>query len=276
MATVEPNVFSYSDYRVYLRDFYAWKKAALPAFSHRFFARKAGLGSPNYLKLVMDGGRNLSRKSLAGFIRGLDLSGPKAEYFESLVLYNQATTEAERHYYYQKLVKSRVRLGLKPLDEAQLRLFSTWYPMVIREMTALKTFRKTPAWISRAMRNRVSEREAESAFDLLQDLGLLRKTLRGFQPTDANITTRDEVASASVKNYHRQMIHLSLEALEREPAARRDISSVTIPVRRADFPKLKERLQLLRKELLNLAAAHGEAEDVVQLNFQLFPLASGD
>jgi len=104
----------------------------------------------------------------------------------------------------------------------------------------------------------------------------LCKTARGFEPADANITTRDEVSSITVKNYHRQMIHLSLEALEREPAARRDISSVTIPVKRADIPKLKERLQLLRKELLNLAAGHGEAEDVVQLNFQLFALASGD
>jgi uncharacterized protein (TIGR02147 family) len=270
----EPNVFSYSDYRVYLRDFYAWKKQAFPAFSHRFFARKASLGSPNYLKLVMDGKRNLSRKSLAGFVKGLDLTGPKAEYFESLVLYNQATVANERQYYYQKLVKGRVRLGLKPLEEGQLKLFSSWYPMVIREMVTLKGFRKSPAWIVKALEKRITEAEAGAAFDLLLELGLLKKTARGFAPAVTDITTRDEVSSALVKSYHRQMIQLGLDSLERLPGSKRDVSAVTLPVRKADFQRLKERIQLMRKELLNLSAPEGEADAVVQMNFQLFPLTA--
>ncbi len=269
----EPNLFSYTDFRVYLRDFYAWKKQILPAFSYRFFSRKAGLGSPNYLKLVMDGSRNLSHKSLTAFLRGLDLAGPKAEYFENLVLYNQAPDETERNHFFQKLVKYRIRLGLKPLEAGQLRLFSSWFPMVIREMTALQGFRKTPAWISKALKGRVSAQEAEMAFELLLELGLLKKTDRGFESVDTHITTRDEVSSEDVKTYHRHMIRLGMESLDLESSNRRDISALTFPIRQADFPRVKERLQLLRKELLNLAATQGEGEMVVQVNFQLFPLA---
>jgi microcystin degradation protein MlrC len=50
------DVFQYLDYRVFLADFYRAKKRS--GFSYRAFSRAAGLGAPNYLKLVMDGDRN--------------------------------------------------------------------------------------------------------------------------------------------------------------------------------------------------------------------------
>ena len=55
-----PDIFAYDDYRAFLRDFYASKKGQKRGFSLRAFSRKAGLTSSNYLKLVMDGDRNLS------------------------------------------------------------------------------------------------------------------------------------------------------------------------------------------------------------------------
>ncbi len=52
------NVFSYEDYRTYLRDVYADRKRR--GLSHRGLARRAGLSSPSFLKAVMDGQKNLS------------------------------------------------------------------------------------------------------------------------------------------------------------------------------------------------------------------------
>ena len=50
-------MFRYLDYRTFLADFYAAKKKR--GFSFRAFSRAAGLGAPNYLKLVISGERNL-------------------------------------------------------------------------------------------------------------------------------------------------------------------------------------------------------------------------
>jgi uncharacterized protein (TIGR02147 family) len=107
---------------------------------------------------------------------------------------------------------------------------------------------------------------------LLSVLGLLKKTANGFMQTDINITTSDEVRSFLVKNYHHQMIRMGATALDNLPASQRDISSITIPIHAKDFQKLKEQIQLMRKELLNLGAEQGSGEDVVQVNIQLFPL----
>ena len=49
------DVYAYLDYRAFLRDFYAEKKANNPVFSYRSFSKRAGVASLNYLKLVVEG-----------------------------------------------------------------------------------------------------------------------------------------------------------------------------------------------------------------------------
>lgn len=268
----EPDVLHYSNYRTYLQDFYEFKKIQQPIFSHRYFAQKAGISSPNYLKLVMDGKRNLTKKTLVKFEAALGLKGRKAEFFENLVFFNQASSLAERNLYYGNILKVRAKAGLQKLEEAEFQLFSDWRHIVVRELAAVKGFRADPRWIAKKIGAGVSEKDAEESLKLLSALGLLKKTANGFTQSNTNITTSDEVRSLHVKNYHRQMLQLAMSAMERFPAARRDISSITIPIHARDLVKIKEQLQLMRKEILNMAADPGEGDDIVQVNIQLFPL----
>lgn len=57
LYTPHPDVFEYLDYRAFLRDYYAERKQSR-GLSFRSFSKRAGLGSPNYLKLVMEGARS--------------------------------------------------------------------------------------------------------------------------------------------------------------------------------------------------------------------------
>jgi uncharacterized protein (TIGR02147 family) len=271
-AKPEPDVLHYSNYRTFLLDYYEFKKAEQPVFSHRYFARKAGMTSPNYLKLVMDGKRNLTKKTLVKFLAALGLKGMRAEFFENLVFFNQSTALPERNAYYGNILRVRAKAGLRKLDEAQFQLFSDWRHIVVRELASAKGFRPDAGWIAKKLGKVISEKEAEESLQLLSVLGLLRKTANGFMQTDINITTSDEVRSLLVKNYHHQMIRMGATALDNLPASQRDISSITIPIHAKDFQKLKEQIRLMRKELLNLGAEQGSGEDVVQVNIQLFPL----
>jgi uncharacterized protein (TIGR02147 family) len=268
----EPDVLHYSNYRTYLADYYEFRKSESPVFSHRYFARKAGLASPNYLKLVMDGQRNLTKKSLVKFAAALGLKGLRADFFENLVFFNQAKATSERNVFYGNILRTRAKAGLRKLDEAQFQLYSHWRHIAVRELAALKGFRNDAGWVANRLGQAVTEKEAEESLDLLRRLGLLKKTANGFAQSDVNITTSDEVRSLLVKNYHHQMIGMAAAALDNLPAAQRDVSSITIPIRTRDFAKLKEQIQLMRKELLNLAAETGAGEDVVQVNIQIFPL----
>lgn len=269
---VDPDILHYSNYRTFLRDIYEFRKSKQPSFSHRYFTQKAGIGSPNYLKLVMDGKRNLTKKSLVKFQSALGLKGRKAEFFENLVFFNQSTTVSERNIYYANILKMRARTGIRKLEESQFQLFTDWRHIVIRELVALKGFRPDPQWILRKLGKGFTGRQVDESLALLSEMGLLKRTANGVAQSDLNITTSDEVNSLLVKNYHRQMIQKALTVLDTLPSSQRDISSITIPIHARDFLKIKEQIQLMRKELLNLGADSGEGGEVVHINIQLFPL----
>ncbi|WP_290761310.1 TIGR02147 family protein [Fibrobacter sp. UBA4297] len=272
---VEPDVLQYTNYRVYLRDYYEFKKKTVPAFSLRFFAEKAGLSSHAHLKLTIDGKRNITKNTVVKLIHGLGLDGQRAAYFESLVFFNQAQTDADKQVYYAQLLKASPRSKLHKMDAAQFRIFREWHHSAILEMVALKDFRPIPDWISKRLGGLITPVQVTESLKLLVELGLLVKTANGFRQRDPLITTDDEVQDMMVKMYHLQMLKLSADMLSTLPGPQRDVSALTFSIKREDFPDLKKHLQLMRKELLDFSAKAGEAEEVVQINIQLYPLTRG-
>ncbi|SHK74265.1 MULTISPECIES: TIGR02147 family protein [unclassified Fibrobacter] len=272
---VEPDVLQYTNYRVYLRDYYEYKKKTVPAFSLRFFAEKAGLSSHAHLKLTIDGKRNITKNTVVKLIHGLGLDGQRAAYFESLVFFNQAQTDADKQVYYAQLLKASPRSKLHKMDKAQFRIFREWHHSAILEMVALKDFRPIPDWISKRLGGLITPAQVTESLKLLVEVGLLVKTANGFRQRDPLITTDDEVQDMMVKMYHLQMLKLSADMLSALPGPQRDVSALTFSIKREDFPNLKKHLQLMRKELLDFSAKAGEAEEVVQINIQLYPLTRG-
>src|SRR5688500_12914713 len=102
-AAARFDVYAHFDYRSLLRSFYEHKKARSRGFSYRSFARRAGLSSPNLLKRVIDGERNLTPEMAERFARACGFEGEEASYFRELVAFNEAKTEAERSARYRTL-----------------------------------------------------------------------------------------------------------------------------------------------------------------------------
>src|SRR5262245_28068715 len=98
-----PDVFRYRDYHEFLRAFYEHNKQKGYGFSLRAFSKRAQLRSSNYLKLVMDGERNLTAPMAARFAQACALRGQPADYFCELVAFNQATSADERERAYARL-----------------------------------------------------------------------------------------------------------------------------------------------------------------------------
>jgi uncharacterized protein (TIGR02147 family) len=80
------SIYDYIDYRQYLHDYYLYHKTKDSEFSYRFLAKMIGFSSPNFVKLVIDGQRNIGKESLPKIIDALGLKKKEAEYFSYLVL----------------------------------------------------------------------------------------------------------------------------------------------------------------------------------------------
>jgi uncharacterized protein (TIGR02147 family) len=268
-------VYQYLDYRAFLRDAYRDRKQHQRGFSYRWFSRRAGLSSPNFLKLVIDGKRNLTVASARRFAAAFDLNVTETAFFCDLVAFNQARSPAEKNEYYERIRASRRHREVRALDHHEFDYFSRWYYPAVRELVACKGFRDDPAWIARRLVPPITPAQARHALELLTKLGLLRRDADGtLRQGEMLVSTGPEVRSLAVGNFHRQMMERAAASIELVAREERDISGLTVALSDEACHRFKQRIVELRAELLQLSAAETEATRVVQLNFQLFPLAT--
>jgi uncharacterized protein (TIGR02147 family) len=271
------DVFSYRDYRAYLRDVYAARKSSEYGFSYRAFARKAGLSAPNYLKLVTEGQRNLTAEMAGRFAEALGLAGEPASYFCDLVAFNQAASAPERERCYQRLQAYRRYRSTFRLDAAHAAYHAEWYIPAIRELSACSGFRPDPKWIARTLRPSITARQAEQAVAVLEQLGLLVRDPSGrlVQEEPLLSTGDDQPLGHHIATFHRTMMQRASDALDTVPREEREIAALTLGLNERQFLQIKQRLYQLRQELLqaSLEGAEGPPDRVVQINFQMFPLS---
>lgn len=267
-------MYGYLDYRAFLKDYYAAKKAGSRAFSYRSFSKRAGVASPNYLKLVIEGKRDLSEKMAERFAKACGLDAEAARYFGILVSFNQAKTQAERGDFYGKLSSFQSYRHAHKLELAHAAYYSDWYMPAIRELAASVHFREAPVWIADQLIPKITALQAQQALETLLELGLLVRSAAGkLVQAHAVLSTGPETRGLHIAAFHRAMSQRAIESIDLVPKPERDISSLTLCVGAKGLSLLKERLQRVRRELLELAALEPDPEQVVQLNFQLFPLS---
>lgn len=271
--TEKPNIFDYLDYRSFLGDMFRYKKQNNHHYSYRVFAAKAGFSSPNFLKLVTTGQRNLTHESIGKIAKGFDLNKQEREFFENLVFFNQISNYDEKNYYYKKMTSINGYLKSHKLDKSGYIYFSKWYYPAIREIAVFGDRNLTPGEIAKMLNPNITVKEVEKALMLLQELGLIRKDDAGlWEQADRVVTTGPEVKSLVIANYHKEMMKMGMAAIERYSSNERDISALTLSINKEKITELKERIIAFRKELLKLACEDEESDQVIQINFQAFPL----
>jgi len=269
--TPAPNIFAYINFRTYLKDVYEAKKRHNPKFSYRLYSRLAGFSSPNFLKLVILGQRNLSNESLEKVAKALKLNSRESDFFDALVKFNQSEDPADKKSHFEKLSYFKEFQDIKKIDRKLYRYLSKWHHVVIREMTLLTGFRESPYWISERLRKLVTPSEVVDSLRLLESLKLIQRNAQNqLRPTARNLSTDPELFDLSVTDVHHQLIQLADKAVDETPAEFRDISSVTIAVDEATFLEAKKRIQDFRRELNVLLSACKKPDAVYQVNFQLF------
>lgn len=259
---------------MYLKAWYEHAKTNVRGFSHRSFSQKAGFSSPNVLKRVMDGSRSLTDTSIAAFVKALKLSRTEADFFKHMVLFNQAKTHEEKDYHYRHLIRSKAIGHLKTLECDQYDYYSVWYHAVIRELIV------SPEWdgrfesIAKKIFPSLKVEDVKASVELLKRLGMIRlesKTKRYIQ-CDAVITTGAEATQVSLHNYHQSVLKLVSVLLPRLPAENRDVSVLTLGIKKGRFEEIKAMVQNFRRELLRHVADDTTPEEVCLLAMQLVPV----
>jgi uncharacterized protein (TIGR02147 family) len=271
-VTVPSNIYQFSDYREFLKDRYRQLKEADPVFSFRNFSKAAGFGSPNYLKLVMDGKRNLSADAIGKFAKGLRLDPHESEYFRYTVEYNQCESEAKKRVYEAKLLYLRELFKVKTLIPELYDYYHEWYHAAIREVIRNGQCKNNPADIGQHLVPTVGEEQVAASIALLKKLGFVTEAADGLLTAVENAEVDSSQAALAQKVYYEQMAELAAQSLYTQGPETQDFEAITISIP-------PERVGELRREIhawlerLGAKSSHTPGDSVYQLNVQLFALS---
>ncbi len=272
-----PVPLAYLDYREFLAAHYRWKKEAQASFSYRSFSRRAKLKSPNHLKRVIDGERNLSTSVAEKFAIALDLDPDERRCFFALVAFNQAETPSERASTFRILAGLRGIGDAVELDYREAQYHEHWFIPAIRELAALPHFRADPEWLARKLVPEISPRQASLGLAVLFDLGLLvhRDDGRAVR-SDSIVTTGKQAQSIHLRRFHATMLRHAITSIHDLLPEDRDISSLTFSGGPETMTKLKRELERVRRELITFAAEEEAAspDRIFQLGLYAFPLST--
>ncbi|MDA8141568.1 MAG: TIGR02147 family protein [Desulfobacteraceae bacterium] len=272
-----PKIFDYHDYRRFLKDSFDYAKNNNGKFSFRYFAQRAGFNSGSFLKLVIDGKRNLTNESISKISKGFKLNKQEHDYFENLVFMNQASTHEIRNHYYKQMLSMKGYTKVNHIAKASYDYFSKWYYPAIREIVTFGNRKYTPEKIAGLLKPSISEKQAQEALDHLLMLGLIQKDQDGYwEQCDQHISTGKEVQSFIVAQYHREMLQLASDSIERFSSQERDITALTFSMDAKRMDELKQLIASFRDKIRSSFLENGYVNQVLQLNIQLYPLSKKD
>ena len=266
-----PNIFNYMDFREFLKDFYTNHKAENPGFSFQIMADKAGFKSKSFIKLVIDGKKNLTADSLRKLNKVLKLNDKAFSYFDDLVAFNQAKTLKMRNYFFERLFSYRKRNPGRLVMHHQYDFYAKWYHNTIRELVTFYKFNEDYDALAKMVMPPISARTARESVRLLLKLELIKKKKDGYVQTAPLLTTGDEVKSVAVQNFHVQNMVLGAESIDTCPSPERDISCLALGLSKEGFEMVKTETQMFRKKLLQIAKDDRRPNRVYHYSIQLFP-----
>ena len=283
-SATPPILSEYMDYRVFLAEFYHFKKTqtkmSIRPYSYAIFSAAADIKSPNYLKMIIEGKRNLSPDMVQKFARACGLNKAQTEEFRLLVFFNQSEDPADRNYALKQLSEYRIDQKIKhgELDRKVLEKVPNWIGWIIYALVDQAGVTFQIGQLKEILRNKASESEIVAALDSLLKSGELTKDLvtgliQKGKPTEAP----EEIPSALVRKLQMQLMYLGLESLYQDQPNEREFGSLTLSLTEKEFEELKFKLRQMRKSLNkdnSIARLADKGERVYQLNLQLFPVSN--
>ena len=270
----QPNIFTYIDYRKWLADVSEHLKASTRYFSHRWFAQAAQIKNPSLYSQIVAGKRNLSPALVDRFAKVLELGPKEATFFRHMVQFNHATTALEKQEHYAVLREMTGTVRQAQLGPDAWDFYRHWWIPALRELISLRG--TIPDWpdLAAQLRPPITAKQARSAVETLQKLGLLSRTEDGiWHQAQKALTSGEEIRALSIRDHNRQMAELGAESIERFLPESRHVSGITAGLSVSGFQVLVAEIQAFRERVVRLVDQDSGTGEVYQFNIQLFPLS---
>lgn len=277
MAALNPvdpvDIYAFLDYRLFLDAYYRQRKSVDKKFSHRFIG-KEGKFDPGLFSKILQGKRDISPSMVFRLAALIKLNKRQTEYFQCLVLYNQARLHGERKHHFENLMSMRGTM-VKAVEQNQYEFYRKWYYSALRELLDFQASDGSDCdRLARQLVPPIKAAEARQGLELLEKLGFAVRDASGrYRVKDSLITTGYGNPALAANNFVLESLELAKGAIDRFPASSRNLSTVTFSIPAKRFSHYEERIREFRRQLMAEIQKEQGTDVVYQLNLQLFPLS---
>lgn len=265
-------IFTYLDYRDYLREYYLDRKSTDSHFSYRMLSRSVSMDA-SYIAKVINKELHLGIKQITPWVKYLKLGASEEEYFRLLVELQKSSSVEKSTVILERLQQLRP-LRCVCLEQEQFAILKDWQTPAIRSLLGFFPFCGDYREIANSLLPPDSPKQVKQRITQLQKLGLLREMPDGdLEPTEAHLTMGAQAQKMAVRTFQKQVSFLQQEAIESIAKEDRDISTLTLAL---DAKALDDIRQILRQCRRQIQARVDEIKSpmrVYQLNLALFPLS---
>ncbi len=257
----------------FLRQRYLEKLKANPKYSLTAYARDLGL-SPSFVSRLMTGKRPITMQLATQIATICGMSASETARWVSEIILNAPKNAKISTKVRNSILKNKNIALVKNYDVERFSTISHWYHLAILNLTMTKGFRANVSWISKRLS--ITTVEAQDALSRLLALGLLKKEGKTLICTDQSFFVATKKSNLGVREFHKQMSIKAQEILNDQAAGafeKRYIAGVTMALNQKQISHLQQRLKEIQLEIIQFAKNRDDsAEEVYQLNLQLFPL----
>ena len=272
METVE-TIYSYLDYRLYLKDWYTAQLSSKKTLSYRAIAAYVGFNSPAHITMVLKGKANLSLERVARFAQLLKLKKREKAYFELLVSFNQEKKTGEKKILLDSLINFKKDVTTLLVAD-QYEYYQKWYYAVVHDILSYCKFDGDYDKLAKMVEPQITTREARKAVKLLEKLRFItRRCDGGYDCQFTGISAYSEGHELVLSSYAEKMIERAKYALDNLPSEERVISWAGFSVSADTFLKIKEETRAFRKKIVSLAQNDQRPDRAFHMNIQIFPVS---
>lgn len=233
--------------------------------------QKLNLDHSFIVKILM-GKRHIKESLIPDLVALCKLEGNEAEYFETLVYFTKARSDAQIKLYFEKLLSLKSVTHYN-IHESQFEYFNKWYYAAVRSAVEYFDFSVDYKSLAQHMNPKITQKQAKESIALLQNLKLIEKDEEGvYKLTKNHLTTSEKWKNIAIRDYQRDVIAMSADSIARDHKDIRDISTITMAIEADKLPLFKTMLKEFREAVINQVDEMATPDSVYQLNLQMIPL----
>jgi len=272
MKRTELNIYSYTDFRVFLDDRFNELKKENTKFSRRYFIKRLGLSSSSYITRIIDGSKNLSERLLHKMPVILGLTREESTFFIDLVRYGQAKTTEAKGEALANLRKNKRFIKVHQMDLDHFDHMRDPLSITLRQLATFKDFNEDPKWIMDRLPMKASAKQIKEGLSNLKRLGLIAKDKDGkTKATHLHVSTGNRLGSVPLRTYHLNMLDMARDAMEL-PVEKRYFRGITLAVKADSYQKILEKYEQFIDEIRGIADGDEDSDTVYHIETAVFPL----